>query len=86
MIIDVHVHHTWADPDNPPWALIEQTFALAEQAGIHKIGFLGTYSFHGYDPTEEGITQCNTHAAKIVTRYPEHSDRKSTRLNSSHSR
>ena len=73
MIIDAHVHHTWAEPDNPPWALIEKTFAMAEQAGIDKIGFLGTYSFHGYDPNEEGITQCNTHAAKIVARYPEHS-------------
>jgi hypothetical protein len=64
MIIDAHVHHTWADPDDPPWALIEETFTLAEQAGISKIGLLGTYSFHGYDPTQEGITQCNTHAAK----------------------
>jgi predicted TIM-barrel fold metal-dependent hydrolase len=73
MIIDAHVHHTWADPNNPPWVLIEQTFALAEQVGIDKIGFLGTYSFHGYDPTEEGITQCNTHAAKIVAHYPDHS-------------
>jgi predicted TIM-barrel fold metal-dependent hydrolase len=72
MIVDAHVHHTWADPDNPPWALIEQTFALAEQAGIAKLGLLGTYSFHGVDPTEEGITQCNTHAAKIVDRYPDH--------------
>jgi predicted TIM-barrel fold metal-dependent hydrolase len=72
MIIDAHVHHTWADPDNPPWALIEQTFAAAEEAGIDQIGFLGSYSFHGYDPSEEGIRQSNTHAAQIVARYPEH--------------
>jgi len=73
MIIDVHVHHTWAEPEKPPWALIEQTFAMAEQAGIDKIGFLGTANLAGYDPTEEGITISNTYAAKIVARYPDHS-------------
>ena len=70
MIIDIHVHHTWAKRDEPPWALIEETLALAEQCGIQKIGLLGTYSYHGYDPTEEGIQACNTHAALIVERYP----------------
>ena len=73
MIIDVHVHHTWAKLNEPPWPLIEETFDLAEQCGIAKIGFLGTYSFHGVDPTEEGIVECNTHAAKIVERYPDRS-------------
>jgi predicted TIM-barrel fold metal-dependent hydrolase len=71
MIIDAHVHHTWADPANPPWALIERTFALAEQAGIAKLGFLGTYSYHGVDPTPEGIRDCNSHAAQIVARFPD---------------
>ncbi len=71
MMIDIHVHHTWAKFDEPPWALIEETFALAEQNGIDKIGLLGTYSFHGVDPTPEGIRECNRHAALIVKRYPE---------------
>lgn len=70
-IIDIHVHHTWANPADPPWPLIEETFALAAQCGIAKVGLLGTYSFHGYDPTPEGIRDCNTHAARIVERYPE---------------
>lgn len=71
MIIDVHVHHTWVNPDEPPWDLIQETVELAEQSGIDKIGLLGTYSHHGYDPTPEGIRDCNTHAAKIVERYPD---------------
>lgn len=71
MIIDIHVHHTWAKLDEPPWALIEDTFALAEQSGIDKIGLLGTYSYHGVDPTPEGIMECNTHAVMIVERYPQ---------------
>ena len=70
-IIDIHVHHTWATFEEPPWALIEETLALAEAQGIRKIGLLGTYSYHGYDPTPEGIRACNTHAALIVKRYPE---------------
>ncbi|MCE7985768.1 MAG: amidohydrolase [Caldilinea sp. CFX5] len=70
-IIDMHVHHTWANPTEPPWPLIEETFALAAQCGIAKVGLLGTYSFHGYDPTPEGIRDCNTHAARIVERYPD---------------
>jgi len=70
-IIDMHVHHTWADPADPPWALIEETLTLAQQCGIAKVGLLGTYSFHGYDPTPEGIYACNTHAARIVERYPD---------------
>jgi predicted TIM-barrel fold metal-dependent hydrolase len=70
-IIDIHVHHTWANPTDPPWPLIEETFALAAQCGIAKVGLLGTYSFHGYDPTPEGIRDCNTHAARIVERYPD---------------
>jgi len=69
-IIDMHVHHTWANPAEPPWPLIEQTLALAQQCGIAKVGLLGTYSFHGSDPTPEGIRDCNTHAAQIVERYP----------------
>jgi len=71
MIIDIHIHHTWADFDQPPWALLEETFALAAQCGIAKLGLLGTYSFHGVDPTPQGIRACNTHAALIVERYPE---------------
>ncbi|MBX3010071.1 MAG: amidohydrolase family protein [Caldilineaceae bacterium] len=70
-IIDIHVHHTWADPADPPWALIEETLQLAQDAGISKVGLLGTYSFHGYDPTPEGIRDCNRHAAHIVERYPD---------------
>lgn len=70
-IIDMHVHHTWADPADPPWALIEETMTLAQQCGIAKVGLLGTYSFHGYDPTPEGIYACNSHAARIVERYPD---------------
>ena len=66
-----HVHHTWANPTDPPWPLIEETFALAAQCVIAKVGLLGTYSFHGYDPTPEGIRDCNTHAARIVERYPD---------------
>lgn len=69
-IIDMHVHHTWADPADPPWPLIEETLTLAQACGISKVGLLGTYSFHGYDPTPEGIRDCNTHAAQIVERYP----------------
>lgn len=69
-IIDMHVHHTWANPAEPPWALIEETLTLAQQCGIAKVGLLGTYSFHGYDPTPEGVLACNTHAARIVERYP----------------
>ena len=69
-IIDIHVHHTWANPAEPPWPLIEETLTLAQQCGIAKVGLLGTYSFHGYDPTPEGIRDCNTHAAQIVERYP----------------
>lgn len=71
MIIDIHVHHTWADPNDPPWALIEETFELATQSGIERLGLLGTYSFHGYDPSEEAIRACNTHAALIAKRYPQ---------------
>jgi predicted TIM-barrel fold metal-dependent hydrolase len=71
MIIDIHVHHTWATPADPPWALIEETVVLAAQCGIAKLGLLGTYSFHGYDPTPEGIQECNSHAAEIVARFPE---------------
>jgi len=44
MIIDVHVHHTRVKLAEPPWALIEETFSLAEGCGIDKIGLLGTYS------------------------------------------
>jgi len=71
-IIDIHVHHTWATLAEPPWALIEETLLLAEQRGIQKIGLLGTYSYHGYDPTPQGIQESNTHAALIVKRYPKH--------------
>lgn len=71
MIIDVHVHHAWVNVNDPPWALIEETLELAEKCGIDKIGLLGTYSHHGYDPTPEGIFDCNSHAARIVERYPD---------------
>ncbi|MEZ4733673.1 MAG: amidohydrolase family protein [Caldilineaceae bacterium] len=50
--------------------MIEETLALAQQCGIAKVGLLGTYSYHGYDPTPEGIRDCNSHAARIVERYP----------------
>ncbi|MEZ4861484.1 MAG: amidohydrolase family protein [Caldilineaceae bacterium] len=72
MIIDIHVHHTWAQPTEPPWAFIEETFALAEQNGIDKLGFLGAVGDYGYDPTPEGVRESNSHAAKIVERYPAH--------------
>lgn len=71
LIIDMHVHHTWANPDEPPWPLIEETIGLAADHGIAQVGLLGTYSHHGVDPTPEGIVQCNTHAAHIVERFPQ---------------
>ena len=70
-IIDVHVHHHWADPEAPPWDHIEETVALAKRNGIDHIGLLGTYSFHGVDPTPHQIQISNSNAARIVARYPD---------------
>jgi uncharacterized protein len=71
MIIDAHVHHHWSEVDAPPWPHIEATVSLAQRAGIHKLGLLGTYSLHGVDPTPIQIRTSNSNAAKIVARYPD---------------
>ena len=70
-IIDVHVHHHWADSEAPPWDHIEETVTLAEHCGIDRIGLLGTYSLHGVDPTPHQIRSSNSNAARIVARYPD---------------
>ena len=72
MIVDAHVHHTWADPAAPPWAQTHATVDLARRAGIDWIVLLGTYSFHGVDPTPTQIRQSNDHAAQIVAAHPDH--------------
>lgn len=72
MIVDAHVHHTWADPAAPPWEQTHATVDLARRAGIDWIVLLGTYSFHGVDPTPSQIRRSNDHAAQIVAAHPNH--------------